>query len=265
MNKQDENGIRWTTYTWNPTAGCMHRCQWAMPDGAVADCYAGAVAHGLARGSYAQGFEHHYWHSQRLSEPITVKTPSKIFVVSMGDLMGHWVPPEHIEAVIQTMRDAHWHTFQVLTKASPQLLKFDWPKNVWLGVSSPPDSMMGQDLNPGQKIRFMRRAMDTLAELRRRGNITFMSFEPLSWGVAEYVKLAALSWAIIGAASRGATYYQPERAHLDALLAVLDGKGVPVFYKGNLRASMCDEDVWREEYPDTVSVSVQAGVQLGLW
>ena len=48
MNKQYKNpqsrGISWTDFTWNPVRGCLHECQWRMPDGEIAICYAKLVA-----------------------------------------------------------------------------------------------------------------------------------------------------------------------------------------------------------------------------
>ena len=62
-----------------------------------------------------------------------------IFVNSMSDLFHRDVPVEFIEQVFAVMRQAHWHTFQVLTKRSERLLELDgeidWPDNVWMGVS----------------------------------------------------------------------------------------------------------------------------------
>jgi protein gp37 len=37
-------GIEWTDYTWNPIKGGFHACQWEMPDGSIANCYAEDVA-----------------------------------------------------------------------------------------------------------------------------------------------------------------------------------------------------------------------------
>jgi hypothetical protein len=58
-----------------------------------------------------------------------------------------------------------------------------------------------------------------------------------------------LSWAIIGAASRGYAYYQPDPEHLRGLLAVLDEQRVSVFMKGNLHPSVPLAQ-WREEFPE---------------
>jgi protein gp37 len=51
---------------------------------------------------------------------------------------------DFIDRIFDTMRAAHWHTFQVLTKRPNRALTWyanetdqdiPWPKNVWMGVS----------------------------------------------------------------------------------------------------------------------------------
>ena len=69
-------GIQWTDYTFNPVAGCFHRCRWTMPDGSVAICYAEEIAKKFTTG-YPLGFEHHYWRPQNLTEPLKLKDPAK--------------------------------------------------------------------------------------------------------------------------------------------------------------------------------------------
>lgn len=140
MNKQGPNGIEWTQFSWNPVSGCHHACTWTMPDGRVAECYAKTVAERVAMTAYPEGFAHHYWHPERLEEPLKVKKPARIFLDSMSDLMGAWVPDEQIEDVLDICRRASWHQFQLLTKNAPRLLKFNGriPSNVWVGVSAPP-------------------------------------------------------------------------------------------------------------------------------
>src|ERR1044071_5420699 len=101
MNKQAKSaikrGIEWTDYTWNPVPGCQHGCRWQMPDGTVAECYAETVAGRVAQNAYPKGFEHHYWNPHILEEPLKIKTPASIFLDSMSDLMGSWVPKAEIE------------------------------------------------------------------------------------------------------------------------------------------------------------------------
>ncbi len=248
-------GIEWTKrvlpdgnerggYTWNPVAGCLHRCRWRMPNGTIAVCYAESTAHGVARASYPEGFEHHYWHPERLEEPLRVTQPARIFLDSMSDLMGRWVADEQIEAVLDVARRAHWHDFQLLTKNAPRLLKFDFPANVWVGVSSPPDWMNGQVLTPNNQTAFLTRALKTLEKIDVP--VKWMSFEPLSWAVADIVAQypEAIRWAVIGAATNGRVAFQPDPAHVQRLLDVLDRQGVSTFFKGSLEWA-----TWREEFP----------------
>lgn len=260
MNKQKKynkngtlasRGIEWTDYTWNAVAGCKHGCRWQMPDGTIAICYAEEVAVGIARRAYPEGFEHHYWHEQRLKEPFRVKEPAKIFLDSMSDLMGIWVPDEQVEAVLAIARQAHWHTFQLLTKNAPRLLKFDFADNVCPGVSSPPDFMFGKRLPQKAQEKMLHKTLQILSQIDR---LTWMSVEPLSWNVGPIIEQYpdALQWVVIGAATNGRKEYQPDPAHVQNLLDVLDEWGVPVFFKGNLKW-----EPWREEFPIIVPPSIQ--------
>jgi protein gp37 len=238
--------IEWTDYTWNPVAGCPHACRWTMPDGTVAICYVEKTAESYpAMNHYPHGFDHHYWNPKRLDEPLKLKAPAKIFLDSMSDLMAARVPEDQIKAVLQVARQASWHTFQLLTKNAPRLAAFDWPTNVWTGVSSAPDQMFGKAMDRNRQEKYMHRALKTLSALPA-GLVRWMSFEPLSWDVAPIVAQypGALRWAVIGAASNGSKYYQPNPRHVDALLKVLDEQRVPCFFKGNLAWKP-----WREEFP----------------
>lgn len=246
MNKQqkspDKRGIEWTDFTWNPVGGCKHQCRWKMPDGTTAICYAEAVANGVARHAYAQGFEHHYWHPHLLEEPVKLATPARIFLDSMSDLMGHWVPREQILAVLDVCRRAPQHTFQLLTKNAPRLQEFDFPPNVWVGVSMPPTMMFGKHLEFKQREAYMKRALDVLG--RVDVPVTWVSFEPLSFDVSLMVEFSDIRWAVIGAATNGSKAYQPKAEHVGNLLRALDKNRVPVFFKGNL-----EWHIWREEFP----------------
>jgi protein gp37 len=252
LNKQKKSekkrGIEWTDYTWNPIGGCFHGCRWDMPDGKEAICYAENHAESeQMKPFYPEGFEHHYWHPNRLIEPLGEMKPARIFVGSMADIMGHWVPGDQIQSVIETMRQTPKHTYQVLTKAAPRLLDFEFPENAWLGVSAPPSTMMGKRLSEYQQIRMVLRQLDVLQQLKGK-NIRWMSIEPLSFDISElFVKHEAsksLDWIVIGAASNGRTFYQPKPEWVADLLAWADWHGVPVFFKGNL-----EWPVRREEFP----------------
>src|SRR4051794_10055647 len=104
----------------------------------------------------------------------------------------------------------------------------------------------------------LRKSMDVLKEVKRRtGNIVWMSAEPVSWDLAEVIDAEhPLDWMIIGAASNGRQYFQPDAEHVRKLLLVMDGTGTPVFYKGNIRGLFEANDLgtdelnrWREDFP----------------
>ena len=262
--KRIKKGIEWTDYTWNPIAGCKHGCQWTMPDGKVAICYADTVASGVAQKAYPEGFDHHYWKPDLLGKPLNVKTPSKIFVGSMADVFGHWVPDEQIEAVLDVCRQAHWHTFQFLTKNAKRLTNFSYPPNVWLGVSVPPSEMFGKPLTLDQQKRWYTVALNCLCKTDAR--IKWTSIEPLSWdcsGVLEKFR-REIHWAVIGAATRRRKAYQPDSGVFSAVLDTLHLNGVPIFYKGNISQELAHNlsGQWLEQFPETPSGSVSMTLHL---
>lgn len=246
MNKQfkspQKRGIEWTDYTWNPVGGCQHGCRWEMPDGTIAQCYAETVAERVAQTSYPQGFEHHYWRPELLQEPLRISKPSRIFLDSMSDLMGHWVENDQIEQVLEVCRQAPQHTFQLLTKNAPRLKKFEIPRNVWVGVSAPPSFMFGKRLSIELQSRMLRRMIDVLDDVDVP--IRWMSIEPLSFDIAPLLVNSNLQWAVIGAATYGAKAYQPRDEWVENVLQVLDAQETKVFFKGNLIW-----DDWREDFP----------------
>ncbi len=250
MNKQKKSngsrGIEWTDYTWNPVGGCKHACAWQMPDGSVAECYAKTVAERVAQKSYVHGFEHHYWNPKLLSAPMKLKTPSKIFLDSMSDLMGAWVPRDEIEQVLDICRQTPQHHYQLLTKNAPRLLEFkdELPNNVWVGVSAPPSFMFGKPLSFQQQKRFVLRQLEVLHQLSVP--VRWMSIEPLSFDIAPLLQDSQLQWAVIGAATNGAKTYQPEPEWVENVLTVLDNQETQVFFKGNL---VWTGSKWREDFP----------------
>ena len=252
MNKQAKSeksrGIEWTDYTWNSVRGCQHGCRWHMPDGTIAVCYAETIAERVAQKAYPNGFEHHYWNPHVLEEPLKLKQPAKIFLDSMSDLMGSWVPEEQIEAVLDICRQAHWHDFQLLTKNAPRLHEFEFPPNVWVGVSAPPSEMFGKPLSFNQQKRMVTRQLDVLKNVSAK--IRWMSIEPLSFDIAPLLVDSPLEWVVIGAATNGVKTYQPAPDWIAHVLETMDAQQTPVFFKGNLEWAS-----WREDFPIRIRVS----------
>lgn len=251
-------GIEWCDYTWNPTSGCFHACQWDMPNNERANCYAEDVAGGVAQLAYPAGFEHHYWNPKILQQPINQKTPSKIFVGSMADVFGHWVPEEHIKDILSVARSARQHTFQFLTKNPVRVKQFEHliPDNCWIGASMPPDHMWNKPLSMQTKQRMFTRTIQSLAMLPM--SVKWISAEPLSWDIAPILSAnpGAIKWLVIGAASNGKHYMQPNPDYVKSLLDVCEDQGVFVFFKGNLRPSLGKAfDAWLEEFPMVVRLA----------
>jgi protein gp37 len=233
-------------FTANPVRGCQHGCRWII-DGKEVICYAEAGVERYRPGTFVQ----HQWHPEVLDEivrKLADAEPCRVFIDSASDLFGAWVNRSQVWSVLTTISRLPHITFMSLTKNAPRLLKFrdDLPDNLWVGVSMPPDVFKDHTLTPNQKEKMLHVALDMLEQIPLMLN-TFCSFEPLSWDVSKIVNEHpdALNWAIIGAASRGRVYYQPQLEHLDALESVLHDFSVPVFYKGNLKRLPR-----REEFPD---------------
>lgn len=208
-----KSAIEWTESTWNPLTGCTKispGCQ---------HCYAERMARRLqamGQPNYANGFRLTL-HEHALAAPLGWKKPQMIFVNSMSDLFHRDVPLAFVLQVFDVMRQAHWHTFQVLTKRSERLLALDdaidWPANVWMGVS-----VERQDY--AFRIDHLRAS---------HAQIKFLSLEPLL-GPLPALDLARIDWVIVGGESGpGARPLDPVWVTevRDQCLAA----GVPFFFK----------------------------------
>jgi protein gp37 len=189
-----KSSIEWTESTWNPTTGCD-----ALSPGCD-NCYAERMTkrlQAMGQAKYARGFELTL-HPETARLPLAWKKPQRIFVNSMSDLFHHSVPIDYIQLVFKTMREAHWHEFQVLTKRSGRLLavaeQLDWPSNVWMGVSVETEAYKS-------RIDHLRQ---TNAALK------FLSLEPLIGSLGR-LNLRGIDWVIVGGESGpGARPMKPE-------------------------------------------------------
>ncbi len=176
--------IEWTDSSWNPLTGCTK-----ISPGCK-NCYAERMSQRLqAMGNpnYTNGFELTI-HENSLNLPLTWKTPQYVFVNSMSDLFHEEVPIVFIQRVFEVMRQASWHTFQVLTKRSNRMLELDkiidWPSNVWMGVSVEIQDYVF-------RINELR-----LTHSKRK----FLSLEPLI-GPIPSLDLNGIDWVIVGGES----------------------------------------------------------------
>ncbi len=176
--------IQWTETTWNPLTGCD------KVSAGCKNCYAATLAKRLQtmeNPRYSNGFKLTL-QPDKLQEPLGWKTPKRVFVNSMSDLFHRDVPVEFIESVFKTMNEAHWHTFQVLTKRHERLLELSpglpWAENIWQGVSV-------ENQDHIHRIDFLRQTS---------ARVKFLSVEPLL-GPLPHLNLEGIDWVIVGGES----------------------------------------------------------------
>lgn len=205
--------INWTDATWNPVTGCT-----PISSG-CANCYAEKLAPRLklmGQDKYRNGFKvtcHPDW----LDRPLEDTRPKRIFVNSMSDLFHADVPEAFIQKVFETMRKAHWHTFQILTKRAERLAelapRLTWHPNVWMGVTIEDDPYTWR-----------------ADVLRSTGAaVKFVSLEPLLGPLPSF-DLAGLDWVIVG----GESGPKARPMQLPWVLPIRDASvaaGVPFFFK----------------------------------
>lgn len=179
-----QSRIEWTESTWNPLTGCTK-----ISPGCK-HCYAERMAkrlQAMRQPNYVNGFKL-TMHEHVLEKPLEWKTPQVIFVNSMSDLFHKDVPLEFIQRVFDTMKRAHWHQFQVLTKRSDRLAELspylEWTDNIWMGISV-----------ENEKYTFR------IDDLRKTGaKIKFLSVEPLIGPISK-MNLKGINWVIVGGES----------------------------------------------------------------
>lgn len=185
--------IEWTDETWNPVTGCVK----VSPG--CKHCYAQTFSERF-RGVVSPGGTLHPFHPgfdptlrpERVEQPLKWRKPRRVFVNSMSDLFGEFVPDDYIAEIFAIMSQTPQHTYQVLTKRADRML--DWTKahdwigkaaNIWVGVSA-------ENKTHGlPRVRKLRRAPVA---------VRFVSFEPLLEDLGQF-NLCGIDWAIVGGES----------------------------------------------------------------
>lgn len=176
--------IEWTECSWNPVTGCTK-----ISEGCK-NCYAAKLAKRLkAMGNirYKNEFEITI-HKDLFSKPLEWKKPKMIFVNSMSDLFHEDIPDDVILKIFETMNEAHWHTFQILTKRPERLVELspiiNWSDNIWMGVS-----IENKDTIP--RCQLLKQSA---------AKIKFISAEPLLESIKS-IDLSGIDWLIVGGES----------------------------------------------------------------
>ena len=184
----ENSSIEWTDTTWNPVTGCT------KISAGCDNCYAARFSErfrGVPGHPFETGFDLTL-RPERLTQPLGWKRPRMIFVNSMSDLFHKEIPRAHIAAVFDTMEQADWHTYQVLTKRSSLLRKFinarykarRAPAHMWFGVSV-------ENAQATSRIAHLQQA---------NAGVRFLSIEPLIAPVGR-LDLAGIDWVIVGGES----------------------------------------------------------------
>lgn len=227
MNKTK---IDWCDSTWNPVTGCMHGCEYCYAKG-IATRFGGnalGVNHVLNEPFIAKGKAQPYpfgfvptFHRYRLNE-YSEKQGRNIFVCSMADLFGSWVPDSWIEEVFATCEKASQHNYLFLTKNPKRYEELgekgmlpDSP-NMWFGFSQT------ETINKSLYIP--------------AGNI-FVSVEP----ILKETRPCLTDWVIVGAETgRRKDKVIPKREWIEQIVEDCRKHGIPVFMKSSLA------EIWEE-------------------
>lgn len=260
--------IDWCDSSWNPVTGCLHGCEYCYAERMVkrfgkpiktehdhlhvidepmrnTDTYEYMRIAGISAGRklpYPFGFDPTF-HRYRLDEPQKWTKPRTIFVCSMADLFGAWVPDEWIIEVLNACRKAPWHRYLFLTKNPERYdaleeadLITDADMNFWLGTTT---TDITKDL-----LHF------------NEALHTFQSCEPMlkPWPPArepnqESVRKNWLpEWVIFGAETGNRKdKVIPEKAWVDNAVQMCRNMGAYVFMKESLREIMGDDFI--QEFP----------------
>lgn len=249
--------IEWTGYSWNPLTGCLHNCPY---------CYARSIARRFAwkKGipfkeevltelvipkpirddegkvqPYPAGFNPTF-HKYRLDEPKKLRGSQTIFVCSMADLFGDWVPDSIIDEVFEACRQAPQHRYLFLTKNPHRYEELSqkgilrWNDIFWCGTTY-----------PGNISRLWIPAK----------NPVFWSCEPLlrPWTPEDDKALydAWPEWVILGAETgnrKGRVV--PKKEWVDHIVRLCGDMGISVFMKDSLIPIVGEENM-RREFPFT--------------
>ena len=248
----------WCDSTWSPVTGCLHGCEY---------CYARRIAERFGSnlmpiftnypvldepvrsvgfdGEKIQPYPFDFtptFHRYKLDTPHHWKKPRNIFVCSMADLFGEWVPDEWIREIVEACDAAPQHRYMFLTKdpkryAELRAKDIQPPANSWIGTSATTDT----------------EAKEQTLALSECWNVNanwFVSVEPLLEPMSSEAleDLGAMHWVIVGAETGNSkNKVIPERKWVDEIVDACAKVGTPLFMKDSLRDLMGND--FQQEFP----------------
>lgn len=222
------------------------------PHGIIAEIIDPFLTKDCRRASFPFGFTPTF-HRYRLDGPKKRKNPSNIFVGSMCDLFGDWVPKEWIENVLDACKQAPHHNYLFLTKNPKRYREFfrsplDFRYYMFFGATAT-DTKSFNEMS------------DLLAyHHTNSASKVFMSIEPLLDRIDTpfLYRVGYLNWVIIGAETgRRKDKVIPRREWVADIVDRCRAAGVPVFLKSSLAG------IWGEpliqEYPPELFDNAHSG------
>lgn len=237
FNPTNDN-IEWAKWSWNPITGCLHNCAY---------CYARDIA---AR-FFPQNFEPSFLPSRlrapdntklpdlsKITDPIERMGQQNIFVCSMADLFGKWVPIEWINSVLESIkRNPQWN-FLLLSKFPSRMADFSYPNNVWLGTSC-------------DYQHTVKRAESAFTKIKASGfnGVCWLSCEPMMENL-QFNSLEMFDWVVMGGASSSTKTpeFKPPFDWIVNLYSQARETNCKVYFKTNLIPGMSDKQRVKE-YP----------------
>lgn len=228
FNQQSNESIEWALWSWNPVTGCEHNCPY---------CYARDIADRF----YEAKFTPSIWPNRLRAARNTIYPAEKInkslqdgsrtgrvravglknvFVCSMADLFGRWVPKEWIEAVLKEVRENKQWNFLFLTKFPIRLSEFNFPDNAWVGTT----------VDCQARVKNAEKAFSKV-----QAGVKWLSCEPLIEPL-QFEDLSMFDWVIIGGASRSTKTpeWEPPSEWVVDLDKSAREAGCQVYHKSNL-------------------------------
>lgn len=277
--------IDWCDSTWNPVTGCLHGCKYCyarriaerFEPYEIYDPEMALQRHAIANkqliglgapyvldfpwqqrnkngtiqnAPYPFGFVPTF-HRYKLDEPQKWKKPRTIFVCSMADLFGDWVPDEWIDDVIKSTQRALRHRYLFLTKNPerygdwlerfeeghiPDLDEFE---NCWFGASASNNA----EFERANRSMAQWISIEPIRERIKTDEDQFMQFNPYTLGERK-----RWAWVVIGAETGNSkNKVAPKREWIDDIATACADYGTPVFMKESLRELMGDD--FKQEFP----------------
>lgn len=207
---QTNDNIEWASWSWNPITGCKLGCKY---------CYARDIAV-----RFFDTFDPTF-HEDRLQAPTNTKPTTgpggnAVFVCSMADLFGDWVPIAWIRSVLEQVEINPQWTFIFLTKNPKRLIDFEYPDNAWVGTT----------VDTQARAELAEKYMPDVS-----AKVKFLSCEPLLEKL-RFKDMSFVQWVIIGGQSKTTQEpaFQPDWDWVFYLTIQAKKAGCKIYWKPNL-------------------------------